>query len=258
MNAMPLDSAQERMAGAAALWLLVVAAAVVLAGVLAWRLRGSDDPTPARPALSEVVLQIGAIDIRDRELNRFVAWSKSMDPACAASQVRSVTLRDWILPKFVVEQLAKPEILADARAKAERLVLAVNQLGGRLQALRDLGEPYGLEESDLFHPPRRFAPDVAEQVFTTEVGGVTTAVHSAYASVVAGVVGEKIENGIRKRKIVSVSFPYSSGELLRSRVLDAVKELMNGPVWVHPYYRDEFELRFPQLLPTPLREPTFK
>ncbi len=234
-------------------WLAL--AAVVLGMASCGEKRGSSTSTgSARPRPDDVVVQVGAFDFTDRELNEFVPYARKWDKTVAPAFARRVSLSDYWLTKRVVASLLPAKQLQSIQARATRLAEAVAQAGGTVDALRHLGKQFGLEEGDTYiQPINKFAIDIARATFETPVGSATGAIHSAAGSTIIGVVDEINRGGFPARKVISVFFDYSKKKMTRTEIREATNQLRKAPAWIHPYYRKQLASLFDNLQSQPLR-----
>lgn len=199
--------------------------------------------TAAKPGPDDVVLKFAEFSVKDKELNRFIAYCQRMDPSLALAKIRRDTFTGQILPHFVAHSLLDPETVRAQERKAEDLAKAVANRGGDISDLRKLGAPFGGEQPDrYFLPFNHLSLDVAEIAFTLEPGRASAAIHSAQGSLVLAVVEEKdvIAGSSPARKLYTVFFPYSEAPDFGKLVREKIKSVLQSTPRIHSLYLDDF------------------
>ncbi|MCB9882689.1 MAG: peptidyl-prolyl cis-trans isomerase [Planctomycetes bacterium] len=196
------------------------------------------DPEPA-----DVVAVIGPVRVTDEELNRFVEWSKRLDPALSPAKIRRITVTDFWLPYRIARGLAGNDVVTRAKDAAEEFHRALVEAGGDFESFRRIAKVQGVHFEDGDEYVRAFNTlpmSLATAAFETPVGGHTGPLASTLGYAVLGVIDERFD-GVVMRRLVMATFPFDSsiafGNLVKKQSLD----LWDERSYVHPRYRVEFE-----------------
>ena len=213
---------------------------------------GASSPSWSKdPGPDDVVLVTGPFAIKLGELDRYVEWSKKIDPSLATAFIRRKTLEDFILKSRVVRQFVSADEIAKAKATAERIWAVVEAKGADVKTLREVGGNYPFYDDGSYSPPfNAFSPPLARTLWATDKGKVAAPVETVSSFVIAGVVDRKKRGPIDVRRIAQIRIAFRDS-LLMKNVTDEISKLREGKAFVHPKFKADFEAFFKSIDTTP-------